>query len=172
MSKAARTFLVLVVTVVVLIAAMQLFTDPKGLNIMGGPQPQSLAATELLKEVKNDNIKFGKWQLDKISGEFASGKPYEARVGGQDSQTADLIINTFDEKGVKLELLSPPPITNVLGILSVIAFPLMIGLMIWFLVLRPAQMGGNQALNNSFSPAVALSAPIQPSQALPAGHHA
>ncbi len=147
MSKAARTFLFLVVTVVVLITAMQLFTDPKGLNIMGGPAPTQLAATQLLTEVKQGNIKNGKWQLDKITGDTKSGQAYEARVGDQTSELAGLIMNTFESNDVKLELLSAPPITNVLSLLSFIALPLMLGLMIWFLVLRPAQMGGNQALN-------------------------
>jgi cell division protease FtsH len=127
---------------------MQLVTDPNGLSIMRGEQPRQLAATDLLQMVKNHEIKNGKWQLDKITGEFAaSGKPYEALVGSRESQTAQIFVDTFNQNDAKLEFLSPPPISNIIGILSVIAFPLMIGLMIWFLVLRPAQMGGNQALN-------------------------
>ncbi|HJP82338.1 MAG TPA: ATP-dependent zinc metalloprotease FtsH [Fimbriimonadaceae bacterium] len=148
LSKAARTFLFLVIAVVVLILGMQLVTDPNGLSIMRGEQPRQLAATDLLQAVKNHEIKSGKWQLDKITGEYATtGKPFEALVGTRESQTAQIFVDTFDQSGAKLEFLSPPPISNIIGILSVIAFPLMIGLMIWFLVLRPAQMGGNQALN-------------------------
>ena len=149
MSKAARTFLVLVVTVVALIAAMQLFTDPKGgIGWPGGDQPQVLAATELLSELANDKIDDGKWQMDEITGQYkVSKKAYRARVGPQEGQNQAVYLKAFEEAGGKLELAAPPPITNVLGILSIIAFPLMIGLMIWFLVLRPAQMGGNQALN-------------------------
>ena len=134
------------VTVVALIAAMQLFTDPK-MGIVG-PAPETLAATDLLKALEKDEIDHGKWQMEEIAGEFkASKKEYRARVGPQDGQNQNFWLDKFDVAGGKLELAPPPPITNVLGILSIIAFPLMIGLMIWFLVLRPAQMGGNQALN-------------------------
>jgi cell division protease FtsH len=148
LSKAARTFLVLVVTVVVLIAAMQLFADPSKGFAFGGEPPQTLASTELLKALKDEEIASGKWQMEDITGTFkASGKAYKARVGMQEGTNQTYWVEKFDEKGIKLDLLPPPPITNVVGVLSVIAFPLMIGLMIWFLVLRPAQMGGNQALS-------------------------
>jgi len=136
-----------VVTVVVLIAAMQLFSDPKVLGLPGGEQPKQLAATQLVNEVRAGNIKDGKWQMDKISGSFKSGKSYEARVGSQDSQSANVYLNAFADANIPLDTAQPPAITSFLSILSVIAFPLLIGVMIWFLVLRPAQMGGNQAMN-------------------------
>ncbi len=41
----------------------------------------------------------------------------------------------------------PPALQNILGMLSVIALPLMLFALVYFLLLRPAQMGGNQALS-------------------------
>jgi cell division protease FtsH len=147
LSKAARTFLGLVIILVVVIGGMQLLSDPKAFGLPGSDPTTQLTSTQLANEVKNGNIKNGKWQLDKITGQFKSGKQYEARVGSQETPVGQSMWQTFNEYNVSLDTASPPPITSVVSILSVIAFPLMIGLMIWFLVLRPAQMGGNQALN-------------------------
>ena len=134
------------VTVIALIVTMQLFSDPR--TILGaGEQPKQLSISELTAMARSGEIKRGKWQLDKVTGQTANGTPYEARVGDQNTFLATNIENAFEEGHGVLSLEPPPAITNVFSILSVIAFPLMIGLMIWFLVLRPAQMGGNQALN-------------------------
>ncbi len=147
MSKAAKTFLILVVTVIGLVVVMNLFSDPASMRLMGGDPPEELAVTELLAKLENKEIKNGKWQQLKIAGELANGRTYEARVGSQESQLAPSIVAAFDKAGLKLNFMDPPPINGVLSVLSFVAFPLMILLMIWFLVLRPAQMGGNQALN-------------------------
>jgi len=126
---------------------MQLFSDPK--TLLGtGDQPKQLSVPELMTAAKSGEIKEAKWQLDKITGKYANGKTsFEVRAGDQNSNTAAEIYKAFELGGGKIFQEAPPAITNVFSILSVIAFPLMIGLMIWFLVLRPAQMGGNQALN-------------------------
>ena len=148
MSKAAKTFLILVVTVVGLIAVMNLFADPKSLSTaLGGKAPEQLAITDLFAKLRDNEITSAEWQMTKISGKLKNGNDYEALVGTPDTPIAEKIYSAFDDAKVKLTNVPPPPITNVVSILSIIAFPLMILLMIWFLVLRPAQMGGNQAMN-------------------------
>ncbi|MBN9501843.1 MAG: cell division protein FtsH [Armatimonadetes bacterium 55-13] len=126
---------------------MQLFSDPRALL---GPseQPVMLSMSEVIADAREAKLGDSTWSQDVIRGTIKeNGKKYEARVVDSDAQAAQTIWDAFASRGIKLEKEKPPAINNILSILSVIAFPLMIGLMIWFLVLRPAQMGGNQALN-------------------------
>ncbi len=140
------------VTVIGLVIMMNLFADPKSMGtLLGAKPPKQLTVTELRKAVESKEIAKGKWQLDKITGDYAkpSGDKltYEARVGTQDSALGAEVFKFFDENGADLDTAGPPPIASVVSVLGFIAFPLLVLLMIWFLVLRPAQMGGNQAMN-------------------------
>src|SRR6476659_1721537 len=108
---------------------MQLFADPKAL-LGASDQPKLISVSDLITKAKSGGIKEAKWQLNMIKGTLADGKTqFESRVGDQNSNLAPTIINAFEESHTSLATEDAPAITNVLSILSVIAFPLMIGVM-------------------------------------------
>jgi len=63
----------------------------------------------------------------------------------RDSAGAAPLMKLIQDSGAEFNFGSPPVIAMVISVLSVIAFPLMILAVIYFLLIRPAQMGGNQA---------------------------
>src|SRR5688500_14298130 len=115
--------------------------------LSGGTQVKNLEFSELKREINSGNVLEAKWQQTRMTGKLATDQPFEARVPDPQTPGAQELERLLDAKQVKYDLESPPISNSIVGILSVIAFPLMIIALIYFLVLRPAQMGGNQALN-------------------------
>jgi len=87
------------------------------------------------------------WQQETIRGTLQNGSEFYAHVLSPDSSGALDLRKALDESKAKVDIQPPPAISTVVSFLSVMAFPLVILALIYFLVLRPAQMGGNQALN-------------------------
>jgi cell division protease FtsH len=115
--------------------------------LAGGKSERTLETSELLELIKTDQVAKAEWQQNTINGELVGGQQFTARVPMAESPGATPLVTALDSSKTKWNL-APPPLTNgLLGVLSVIGFPLMIIALIYFLVLRPAQMGGNQALN-------------------------
>ncbi|HWD39485.1 MAG TPA: ATP-dependent zinc metalloprotease FtsH [Fimbriimonas sp.] len=120
---------------------------------MFGPPPKKLTLSQLEDYVTAHQVMNLDWQQTNITGKFRdpdnSNKETNFETLGPDvsSSGSQPFQSILKENKVKWGI-SPPPISNtLLGILSMITFPLMIIALIYFLVLRPAQMGGNQALS-------------------------
>ncbi|MFN8220382.1 MAG: ATP-dependent zinc metalloprotease FtsH [Fimbriimonadales bacterium] len=141
MNRAARTLFLSLILVIVAISLLNLFGPNNGLM---GSSPKELDYTSLVKELKAGNVEKGEWQLSRISGTLKDGTKYYTNVN---SEGKEQISREFVDNGAQLRFLDPPISSSFLSIISMIAFPLMILAMLYFLVLRPAQMGGNQAMN-------------------------
>ena len=163
MNKPAKTLLLLFIAGCLGIALMSVFSGQTGL--LGGKTnpPKELKTGEFLSFLQSDRVKTAKWQGNQIEGQLVpdggTERTYFVRVPTPESNGAEKIIAALEDASSEREpgkarpltgnwnIENPPPSTAILGALSVIAFPLMIIALIYFLVLRPAQMGGNQALN-------------------------
>lgn len=142
MNRAARTIFLSLILVIVAISLLNIFGPTSSLM---GAQPKELPYTDLIKEVKEGkNIEKAEWQADRVSGTFKDGSKFWTRVPEKATET---VTQAFVDNNVKLNFLDPPMSSSFLSILSIIAFPLMMLAILYFLVLRPAQMGGNQAMN-------------------------
>jgi cell division protease FtsH len=149
-NKPAKTLFLLVLLVVVGIALM---SGLNGTGTMGvGQSRQKLRSDQLFTALQQKNVEEARWQQQTLTGRLKTAEPgkspeFTATVTDRESPASQPLITALNESGAKWEF-EPPPISNsIIGILSVIGFPLMIIALIYFLVLRPAQMGGNQALN-------------------------
>jgi len=144
-NRPAKTFFLLVIVIILGIALMNLITNPG--SIFSGNTPKELPASALNEAIKSHNIVEAKWQQSTLTGTLKDGTKFTSKVADIASSAADGFENFLRSNSVPYERMDPPASTTVLSILSVIAFPLMLIALIYFLVLRPAQMGGNQALN-------------------------
>lgn len=144
-------FLVITVSLAILVIAV--------FNALGNPgqftfsSPKNLTITELYAELNVDkadqpaNIAEVKWQQRELRGKFKDGKEFVARVPEENDAAGRDLLETMRKKGVDVELL-PPPVTNsILGLLSMVMFPVMIFALLYFFVLRPQMGAGNQAMN-------------------------
>src|ERR1044072_5666522 len=117
-------------------------------TLFSAEKPLELNAAQLDQEIKNNNIESAEWQQTSLTGILkGSKKKFVSKVADLNGNGSGEYERYLRENKVPFTRMDPPAITAFLGILSVIAFPLMLIALIYFLVLRPAQMGGNQALN-------------------------
>jgi cell division protease FtsH len=146
LNKPARTLLLLLIVGFLAVAMMNLIAGPVGL---GADKPRDLRTGEFVELVQSGRVATANWQGQRIEGKLGpedQNRAYQVIVRDQQEASreiqAALIANNVDWTHER-----PPMSSAVVGILSVIAFPLMIIALIYFLVLRPAQMGGNQAMS-------------------------
>jgi len=145
LNKPARTLLFLVVAVFVGIAMMSMLSSSGPLPV--GKSPKELSQSQLKDALKKNQVATANWQQTTLRGELKNGEPYTVLVPEKSDASAPQLIAALDESDVNWKYENPPITSSILSLLSIIAFPLMIIALIYFLVLRPAQMGGNQALS-------------------------
>jgi cell division protease FtsH len=143
LNKAGRTLFVTVFAVLLVIVLMNVFGPANG-GFLGPSQRAEINLDQLKTEAENKNITKARWQQDEITATLKDGKEVYFIVGpGMQEQVSKLLI----DYGVPVKNERPPAITSILSILSMIAFPVLIVVLLYFFVLRPAQMGGNQAMS-------------------------
>jgi len=147
----AKTLLLLVVAVLAVIVMMNMFGGTGGLTT--GPKHRQLQSYELYALLKDKKVETASWQQKTLTGKLkpatpeAIGEEFTAIVPDQDSPNAKGIIDQLNQSGAKWTSENPPWTQAALGVLTAIGLPILFVGMIYFLVLRPAQMGGNQAMN-------------------------
>jgi len=149
-NKPARTLILLVLAVVAGIALMQALFGSNGLGLTSRPAEKDL--NWLYDQGKAKNIESAVFQGDtinvKLNDSMANGeKRAFIRINGENNQLATNIYDRLQKLDVKVKWEPPPPINMVFQALSFIALPLMLFGLIYFLMIRPAQMGGNQAMS-------------------------
>lgn len=151
MNKPARTFVYLLLVAAAAIAL---------LNVVGGGQSPFSSSQAEVKMVTSDvyaalalpknspaAIASAEWQQKTLTGKLNDGKLFRASVDEQGTPGGTLLAKALNEAKVKWDLKDPPIANGILSVVSMLAIPLMMVALIYFLVLRPAQMGGNQAMN-------------------------
>lgn len=117
---------------------------------LGGSPPKELTISTFYKELDNDQIKTIRWQQNTISGELAGNAGrYTLRVPEQQTPTGAAILREIEAKKTSADIKfeDAPPITGIMNALTFIGIPILFFALLYFLVLRPAQMGGNQAMS-------------------------
>lgn len=145
----ARTILAVVIFIVAIVVLMNTFMSSSTFRF-GATPPKELTITSFYKELESDQIKTIRWQQNTISGDLAGNAGrYTVRVPEQQTPTGAAILRQIEEKkstaDIKFE--DAPPITGIMNALTFIGIPILFFALLYFLVLRPAQMGGNQAMS-------------------------
>jgi len=144
-SKPAKTLLLLVSVAIMGLILINVLASNGSLPAFG--YVKKLTMTELNAEIDGGHIKKAEWQQTSLTGKLDTNQDFEAMVPSPESAGSQALQNKLIAKNVPYELVSPPVSTAIFSVLSMIAFPLLIVALVYFLLLRPAQMGGNQALS-------------------------
>ncbi|MDR3688865.1 MAG: ATP-dependent zinc metalloprotease FtsH [Fimbriimonas sp.] len=119
-------------------------------NFMGS-KPVTLRNSELMDAIRSKVIAEANWQGTTLTGKFISthekGADFIATVPSQESAAAISLVNALDDNKVSWQIDHPSVMTTLLSLLGVAIVPITFLVILWFLVIRPAQMGGNQALS-------------------------
>ncbi|MDX2065432.1 MAG: ATP-dependent zinc metalloprotease FtsH, partial [Fimbriimonadaceae bacterium] len=141
----ARILIGLILIIAIGVALMNMFTGAAAFGL--GSRTKELSLSSFYKELDNDQIINVKWQQATLTGQLANGGRYAVKVVDRDSPAANDIAQRIGRSKVNFEYEDPPVLNSIVGFLGAFILPVLLIAMIWFLVLRPAQMGGNQALN-------------------------
>ncbi len=144
-NRPARALMLLVIAAMILIALMRVI-GPDSLGGFG-TEPKELKQNELIAHITNKNISEAKWQQTNFSGKLTDGTSFTATVPDSSSAGAVPLRNKLDENKIPYTLERPSVASYLPSILSVAILPLAILFLIYILVIKPAQMGGNQAMN-------------------------
>jgi len=144
-NRPAKTFILLVVVIVAGIALMNLVAGPD--SILGGASPKELTTAQLNSLIETKKIADAEWQQDHFRGEETDGTKFTANVPSADSASAGDFEKFLRDNKVPYQRMSPPASTAILNILGVVAFPIMLIALIYFLVLRPNLMNARSRPN-------------------------
>ncbi len=149
MTKPAKTLLVILIAVICGVGLISSLATPSGTNFFSGTKTEQLRYDQLKSylEEKPSKVKTANWRQNLLTGELTDGRQYTVTVPETGSQGASELISELNSSHTQWQYEQAPLIATVLSALSFIAFPAMIFLAIWLLLIRPAQMGGNQAMS-------------------------
>ncbi len=141
--------MVILIAVICGVGLISSLATPSGTNFFSGTKTEQLRYDQLKSylEEKPSKVKTANWRQNLLTGELTDGRQYTVTVPETGSQGASELISELNSSHTQWQYEQAPLIATVLSALSFIAFPAMIFLAIWLLLIRPAQMGGNQAMS-------------------------
>jgi ATP-dependent Zn protease len=104
---------------------------------------EKVRTSEFVQKLSRGQVSSANWLGKEIHGSLGSedgSRAYEVTVPEVDSAAGAILLTQLMQSNVNWTIEKPPVSSAVLGALSVLAFPLMIIALIYFMVLRPAQM--------------------------------
>ena len=145
MNKGARILFISVLTVIGLIAMMNVFSTTP--TMFGGTRPLELQTSEFRQKVEQGQVKVARWQQSRIRGELVDGRTFTARVPMPDTNAGSELEQLLIARAVQYNMEQPPASQAILPVLYLILGPLLIFVLIWMFLIRPAQSGGSQAMS-------------------------
>jgi cell division protease FtsH len=147
LNRPTKTILALILVLVAGIVLLQLAGSGGSSAALFGPRPKQWTQKDLIQNIEQGNIQSAEWQQTTLSGTLKNGERFEAMVPDPNTAGGAEIYKRLSDAGVDFKLAPPPVSSTLVSILSVLAFPIMMFALLYFFVFRPAQMGGNQAMN-------------------------
>ena len=121
-----------------------------GGSLLNKAVPMEYNSSQFLTDLTDKDqhiIKTAEWQNTKITGDRYDGKKYTVTVPEPNSPSAGRYQEALQAAGVDWKIMDPPVSQGMLALLSVLIVPILIIVFFYFAVYRPAQQGGNQAMN-------------------------
>ncbi len=130
---------------------------PGSLGFQKPVEPVTLTQAELRNYAILHHTDAGKglqtvdWSGADMHGRYvdADGKAHDfvSNVPAMSEPAGQALYSTLTDNNVNLTIDKPPISATILNIVSLLAFPILMVILLYFFFIRPAQMGGNQALN-------------------------
>ncbi len=120
--------------------------------LMGSEKPKEFTYTEFVKAVSEGRVDSAQWQNENIDGKLKAegdtkAKAYVVRAVSANSPQGDKLFQLLEDNAVRVTMKDPPPTNAIMGFLGIFLVPILLALMFYFFIIRPAQSGGNQALS-------------------------
>ncbi len=123
-----------------------MFGPQSGIYVQAG-KPQTLSYSQFRTAVEEGIVENAEWQQEEIAGTFKNGKKYVAKVFDVNSSASKGLIDLLDSKKINWKPKDPVISPAAMNFISMLAFPLVLFFLIYMFFIRPAQMGGSQAMS-------------------------
>ncbi len=144
MDRPAKTLIIFVVSALILVGLLTVISGQGGLV---GKTTKNLRYDEVLKAVNEKKVTGVTWQQNNLSGELNDGTKFVSLLPSESTEATKVLTTALKDADVKVSYEGPPVSGAIFGFLSIIGLPIVIVLMFYWFFIRPAQMGGNQAMN-------------------------
>ncbi|MBL8040049.1 MAG: ATP-dependent zinc metalloprotease FtsH, partial [Chthonomonas sp.] len=88
-----------------------------------------------------------RWLQEDIEGDLQGGGTYKVSGVSTNSPAGNSLLELFQDAGVKVSIEKPPMSQSAMMLLAYIAMPVILLLLFYLFIVRPAQAGGNQAMS-------------------------
>lgn len=133
-----RSFRILIILVFLALIAAALVNLVRPNSI--GSRTIDMPLSRLYKEIDAGNVELVRFQDSNLRGMLRDGQRFEVRGFEMGHPGMENLVGELRTRDVEFSVDPRPLSSSVITLLSVIAFPLMILALIYFLVLRPAQV--------------------------------
>ena len=147
MKNPPRVLLTIVVIAVLFAGLFSALGPTSAIRGLARKPPVELPAGEFLQKASEGGVKTAKWQLNEISGTLVDGREYETVAVEKSSSGAAPFVDALRKGNVPYENENAPVSQGIASLIGMIALPAILVGLFWFLVVRPAQSGGNQAMS-------------------------
>lgn len=126
---------------------MNALGSKNGLNF-GSKPPKELKTSEFMVSLEKKEIKDVTWEAATLSGKLTNGESYKTTAFEANSPAGADLFNKITLAGIVPDIETPSQSPQVIGfVLSTILVPIILLVLIYYFFIRPAQNGGNQAMN-------------------------
>ena len=138
MNRTAKFIFLMVILILMGIAITNLFGSGV---LLGIKQPEQISFSDVLKRNDISSVSIQQ-ETGTIHGHFTDGSSFESQGPSENSPVwTDLIHeSTVSAHPFTVSYERPPALQNIFSLLSMIALPLMLFALVYFLLLRPVQM--------------------------------
>lgn len=168
MNKPVRTIFVTTFVVLMLIMVMNMVSGPMGFSPKTGPKTYEISEFNAIltrgieananKEhpiepgkngelVPLSEVVTAKWLQEDIEGDLQGGRTYKVSAYSTNSDAGKALLDLLQRAGVKVSIEKPPMSQSAMMLLAYIAMPVILLLLFYLFIVRPAQAGGNQAMS-------------------------
>lgn len=138
--------------VIILVSAINLIPQQKGGNPLFAAKAKDITLGEFQSKLKSTNpkekIASVEWSLSTLRSKTEDGESeYTTQAFPPESPAAADLMREIKDSGANLTIGQAPLISTVITILTMVVGPILILGFLYYMIMRSAQAGGNQALN-------------------------
>lgn len=145
MNKGARIFLL--TTVVILLFLALINVAGGGSGSLGFEQRRDLSLTEFEQRLSQKQVLEASWYATTMTVKLSDGKTARVLVPSAESPSGQELGDKMRTAGVNIKMEATPAGQVALALLGPLLMVILFAAMFYFFFVRPAQQGGNQAMN-------------------------
>lgn len=146
MTKPVRRLLTVLIGLILGVAVITSVGAPGGMDVFTRRPSGHIRFDELMSDLSAKRVKTAVWQENQLTGELINGAEYSVTVPDKDSSAGNQLLTFLEASGTRFQFARPSTSSMLISVLSVVAFPLMILSVLYFMFVRPHTLANGTAM--------------------------